>query len=281
MQANIFIPQCKAYDSDKLTIANLTNLVDKDWYWSIKWDGQYCQIHYDGKNAIFYTSSGKPFKNDYFTPTLHHMLGPKPTILEAEYLGEGLGYLGHRANAAVTTTARTMYNKRQIYYAPHRLVIFDVIHGEKFGERLKYLDALRDMCPAQQGIKITRYEPITSYEHALEISREYIDQGFEGLVIKANNHLQYPGKRVKSALKIKSKSYADVTIKAINPGTGKYTGMIGSFRCVDKNGLVVDVGSGLDDNLRLSKENFIDKKIRISYERIDTTYIFPIFQAFI
>lgn len=274
----MFIKQCKAYDTDKVSLADINHLVNNDrWFSSIKYDGHYCQIHWNGSEAMFYTSSGKQFTNDFFNAEFAK-LTKGPAIFEAEYLGTGEGMLGERVKAAVTTSAATNFKKSIPYYEPHKLVIFDIIHNTEFINRLRFLDSLR--ANTTENVKIASYSVINSYKQALEIADNNIANGYEGIIIKAGKHIYQSGKRVKTALKIKNKHHTVVTIMAVKEGIGKYTGAIGSFTCIDDDGLVVDVGSGLTDEIRLSKKDYIGRKIRISYERIDETYIFPIFKGF-
>lgn len=274
----MFIKQCKAYDTDKVSLANIDYLLNNDrWFWSIKYDGHYCQIHWNGSEAMFYTSSGKQFTNDFFN--LHFAkLTKEPIIFEAEYLGTGEGMLGERVKAAVTTSAATNFKKSIPYNEPHKLVIFDIIQDTEFINRLRFLDSLR--YNTTEYVKIASYSVINSYKQALEIADNNIANGYEGIIIKASKHLYQSGKRVKTALKIKNKYNTILTIVSVKEGIGKYTGAIGSFTCIDDNGLVVDVGSGLTDDIRFSNKDYINRKIRISYERIDGTYIFPIFKGF-
>lgn len=53
-----FIKQCKGFDSDKITLPTTLD----NWYWSIKYDGHYMQVHVKQlQEARFFTSSGKEF----------------------------------------------------------------------------------------------------------------------------------------------------------------------------------------------------------------------------
>ena len=86
------------------------------------------------------------------------------------------------------------------------------------------------------------------------------------------------GKRVHHAVKLKGRHTADLLCIGITPGTGKYKGMIGSLTLMDKEGRRVSVGSGLCDVARAgNKADFINKVIEIQYERIDDTYIQPVY----
>lgn len=280
-----FIKQCKGTDSD--TVFNLDTWWDRGdtWFWSIKYDGQYAQIHIDKDFVMFYTSSGKPYYNSILATELLTLIPDKyyPLIIEAEYLGSGEGKLGGRSEAAVVTTLRTAFAKgiTDMGFA-HNLKIFDVITPARFGGRTEQLDVLRKCLKHSALIEVVDYNICESVEDAMYISANMCKQGFEGIYCKSIKHQQESGKRVKTAFKFKQKNSTIVTIVDIDEGTGKYQGMIGAFLCVDDNGMQVSVGSGLSDSIRgFDPSSVIGKRIRINYERIDNTYIFPIFIDFV
>lgn len=279
-----FIKQCKGTDSD--TIHNLQLYWDKgkQWYWSIKYDGQYAQIHIYDNFVIFYTSSGKPYTNKILADELLKYIPDayKPIILEAEYLGNGEGKLGGRSEAAVVTTARTAYAKGISYGAEHQLRIFDIIEDESFAIRKVNLITFSRILKDSKLISVVEYNECATLEDARIACAKYVGSGWEGIYCKSSYHIQEAGKRVKNALKFKQKNSTIVEIIGIDEGTGKYEGMIGAFICKDENGMQVNVGSGLTDSIRqLTPAALIGLKIRINYERIDSTYIFPIFIDFV
>lgn len=281
----MFIKQCKGTDSD--TVFNLDTWWERGdtWYWSIKYDGQYAQIHIVGDTVMFYTSSGKPYYNSILATELLTLI-PKeyrPLILEAEYLGNGEGKLGGRSDAAVVTTLRTAFAKGIIDMGfAHNIRIFDIINSFSFFGRLEQLDRLRELLKPSELIQVVEYYECDSVEDAMVHSNGMCQMGYEGIYCKSIKHQQESGKRVKTAFKFKQKNTTTVTIVDVDEGTGKYQGMIGAFICVDSNGMQVSVGSGLSDSIRgFDPSSVIGRQIRINYERIDNTYIFPIFIDFV
>lgn len=279
-----FIAQCKGTDSD--TVHNIGKYwtLGRQWLWSIKYDGQYSQIHISNDMVMFYTSSGKPYTNKYLAKILLHIIHKYmlPMILEVEYLGNGLGMLGGRSDAASVTTLRTAFTKGIDISMEHRIKIFDIICDKPFSERLMTLRQLQAMFNGNNAIEVVEYADVKTIEDAHTFCNNVIAKGFEGIYVKSVNHTHQPGKRVKTAFKFKHKQQTIVKIVGIDEGIGKYTGLIGAFICEDSNGMQVNVGSGLTDSLRgLNPDDVIGKSIRISYERIDQTYIFPVFIDFV
>lgn len=279
-----FIKQCKGTDSD--TVHNLQKFWDagSKWYWSIKYDGQYAQIHISKHCVIFYTSSGKPYTNDVLAKELLTKIPETclPIVLEAEYLGKGEGKLGGRSDAAVVTTLRTAFAKGIPISMSHKIHIFDIIEPGNFYTRQANLTSLAKFFENSQLIKFVEYQPCVSISQAKQLCAEFAIKGYEGIYCKCIHHTQATGKRVKTAFKFKLKNTTIVEIVGIDEGTGKYEGQIGAFICEDENGLQVNVGSGLTDSIRaFDFKSVVGRKIRINYERIDDTYIFPIFIDFI
>ncbi len=71
--------------------------------------------------------------------------------------------------------------------------------------------------------------------------------GGEGLVVRAPNAGYFPGKRNETMIKVKKGVSYDLKVLALNEGTGKYKGMLGSLVCKFRGGKEVIVGSGLTD----------------------------------
>jgi DNA ligase-1 len=119
---------------------------------------------------------------------------------------------------------------------------------------------------------------VISLEDALAIVDDWVSQGWEGGMLIRPDSTYHPGKRVHHAVKLKGRHTADLLCIGTTDGEGKYQGMIGSLTLRDKAGRVVNVGSGLCDADRNStKDEYIGKVIEIQYERIDDTYIQPVY----
>lgn len=264
----MFIKQCKGFDSDKVAFPAVWD----NWYWSIKYDGHYMQVHVKQLQDVkFFTSSGKEF---YEVNLANEFLKLPSGIYECEFLGYGDGKHGGRKDAAFATTLRTEFAKGiKSNYKGLKCRIFDIINNDLFEVRIRALRTL----PVSGNIDIVDYNRVESpMEHLLHVTSE----GWEGIYLKSTAHRHLAGKRVKQAIKLKLHHTADVVCFDIELGEGKYTGMIGSLVCKDENGIVVKVGSGLTDSERLFSHNmYLGKTIEISYESFSDTYIHPVFKC--
>lgn len=100
---------------------------------------------------------------------------------------------------------------------------------------------------------------------------ELLAKGYEGLILKAPNHL-YTFKKNKTWIKMKATDTADLQCTDYIEGTGKYEGMIGSLVCsgrIGNNFIKVNVGSGLNDSDRgIDPQKYIGKTIEVAYNKV-------------
>ena len=107
---------------------------------------------------------------------------------------------------------------------------------------------------------------VETLEQAQEIFQDYLSKGYEGIILKDGSGV-WEDKRAKHQIKFKGELECDLKIVAIEEGTGKYAGMLGSLICESADGLVkVSVGSGLTDAQRKSYgQEIVDKIVAIKY----------------
>ena len=107
---------------------------------------------------------------------------------------------------------------------------------------------------------------VETQEEAQEIFQDYLSSGYEGIILKDGSGV-WEDKRAKHQIKFKGELECDLKIVAIEEGTGKYAGMLGSLICESADGLVkVSVGSGLTDAQRKSYgQEIVDKIVSIKY----------------
>lgn len=270
----------KAKTLHKDKIKDLTGL----FKYSIKYDGHQIFIVKRGASVKFYTSNWKQFNIEPLR--VHLSTLEADFILIGEYLYGCEGKLGDRAFSSMLTTFRTNYNKGLhndiIDELQTKVKVFDCIpivmgidcYEYTFDNRRLFLEKLK----LPKGLEVVAVQ-----EGTLDIielnALTVVKEGWEGLMAIRGDSQYLIGKRVHHAFKVKPRLTADLLCIGVNPGLGKYVGLIGSLRCRDSKGLEVDVGSGLSDDYRnKSKDTFIGKVIEVEYERIDDTYIQPVFK---
>lgn len=110
---------------------------------------------------------------------------------------------------------------------------------------------------------------------------EIQSKGGEGVIVKPMDGL-YVKKRSFSWLKVKAEGSVDLNVVGIEPGTGKFEGKIGALVC-DFDGVLVNVGSGLTDDLRdKAPDFFIHRLVEVKYHEVtpDKSLRHPRFHRF-
>ena len=267
------LPQCKGKDLNKVP---KSKLLRDNYYLSVKYDGNYCQIHKKGDSVTIYTSGGKEIKLLDLEHDLVKLYPDTDFILEAEFIGMSSGKKGDRTKCGMLTTWRTLHAKGlPCYCLDNKFKIFDaIIFTIDFEDRLEFLRSLE--LPEQ--LQLVDYTGEVTLEDAEDIAKVFVRDGWEGAYIKHKSHIQNPGKRVNDAIKLKYRPTADLLCIGIEWGDGKYIGQIGSLILRDSEDREVKVGSGLSDYLRTkTPDYFINKIVEIEYEQILSTYIQPTF----
>lgn len=111
-------------------------------------------------------------------------------------------------------------------------------------QRLTYVDALANQVN-HPSVQYVMHRTVTTLRHIHEFNGMFIEQGYEGSIVKNENAL-YIGSRTFDWMKIKSVESEDLKVVGVFEGQGKYFGSLGGI-IVDRNGVQVRVGSGLTD----------------------------------
>lgn len=120
--------------------------------------------------------------------------------------------------------------------------------------------------PENKKVWLVSSTIVETQEQAQEIFQDYLASGYEGIILKDGSGV-WEDKRAKHQIKFKGELECDLKIVAIEEGTGKYAGMLGSLICESSDGVIkVSVGSGLTDaNRKNLGEEILDKIVAIKY----------------
>lgn len=147
--------------------------------------------------------------------------------------------------------------------------IWDVIDYDTFKEgkgKSSYRDRFTQLesTTLPNKIHLVESKVVGSLEEAQAIFEEYLAQGQEGIILKDMSGI-WEDKRVKTQVKFKAELDCDLRVVSIQPGTGKYEGMVGALLCESSDGVIqVDVGSGLSDDDR-RRDDYIGKIVAVTY----------------
>ena len=130
--------------------------------------------------------------------------------------------------------------------------VWDVISYDTFKSgtgKIAYHVRFSQLCNMSlpRKVRLVESKVVNSFDEAQEIFEEYLAQGQEGIILKDMTGV-WEDKRVKTQVKFKAELDCDLRVVGIQPGTGKYEGLVGALLCESEDGVVkVDVGSGLSD----------------------------------
>lgn len=147
-------------------------------------------------------------------------------------------------------------------------VMFETGHcATPYSTRYSSLKVLVDnQSSKDKKIWLVTTDIVNTFEEAQTIFEGYLAQGLEGIILKDGSGI-WEDKRSKSQIKFKGELECDLKIVAIEPGTGKYEGMLGAIVCESADGVVkVNVGSGFTDAHRKNLgQEIVDKIVAVKY----------------
>jgi len=248
-----------------------------------KLDGIRCFAIVENGDSRLFARSGKLISN--FDSTIG---------VELAKLGDGC-YDGELMGEDFVSLMRQAYRKDDLDTAGTFLALFDYLPLEewKSGKTVmscsdRYEKLLDSLC--EEGIDLEVIQPVerdivdANYGNIKELHDEYVAEGYEGAMIK---YLDAPYRfgRGYEVMKLKAFHDVDLVIEALEEGTGKHLGKMGSV-VVTFKGVKVRVGSGFSDDLRDSiwknPDDFIGRMVEIRYQEVtqDGSLRFPTFVCF-
>ena len=140
--------------------------------------------------------------------------------------------------------------------------------------------------PSTTRVRVAKTTMVNTVKVAQDLYQEKLAEGEEGIILK-DPEGHWEDKRVKHQVKMKAELEADLKVVGYNPGTGKYTGKIGSLIVESADGKVqTSVGTGLSDEQRSLdfEEEFCSKIVAIKYNALisdkktgETSMFLPVF----
>ena len=149
------------------------------------------------------------------------------------------------------------------------LHVFDIPgHNGTFTERYEEMLKLDQLLSPDTPIKVVKHLKVNSLEAVHRNFEKALAAGYEGLVLKSPDH-KYQTRRSYDWLKVKSTKEEDLPIVDVYEGEGKYEGSLGGVIVERDNGVLVRVGGGFSDDLRMAiwsdPNGFIGKTAEILY----------------
>jgi hypothetical protein len=127
--------------------------------------------------------------------------------------------------------------------------------------------AMLQTCLLPEKIHVVESKFVNNIDEARELFETYLADGQEGIILKDASAV-WENKRAKHLIKFKGELECDLRVVDIQPGTGKYTGMLGALICESDDGVLkVDIGSGFKDFQRLdfTSDSIVGKIVSVKY----------------
>lgn len=235
----------------------------KGFYSEIKYDGERVQIHKEGREFKFFSRNLKAVQEHKITQIKAYLPKAFPEandlILDSEII------MVDKTNGSILPFGTLgKHKKEENKNAVSCLFIFDCLYyngedltSKTLKERKKILES--NLQPIKHHIELSEYRLLTKKNELVEMTKEVLRKGLEGLVLKGVDTIYEPGKR--RWLKVK-KDYllqgsiadtADLVILGCYYGSGKMGNYFSIFLvgCYDERNkvwkTVTKVHSGLTD----------------------------------
>lgn len=236
-----------------------------------KLDGARCCAVVDNGKVTVLSSSGREIMTDGLFDWLANICNNVVVDGELMVTDDSTGKFASRkkGNGIVTKAIRGTISQKEI--STLRLVTFDLIPLEDWKkgiyncpyiDRLKKLNELAESFESSASVVETKL--VNNVTEALLHFKYFLSRGLEGTIVKDQTG-NWADERSPRQVKLKDVVSCDLEVMAIVPGTGKYTGMIGSLLCRSADGaVVVNVGSGLSDKDR-TRTDFVGKIVEVLF----------------
>lgn len=199
-----------AKQSEKVANKKVFN---KEWYISRKIDGLRCLI-YMGDDGELHTSSrgGMNYDNSMYeiltNPILKRIFNRYPNLIM-----DGEIYRAGYDLASINSVARTIVVAKDFEFL--QFYWYDIVDTEKtFVDRLDFIneiaaqydltyDPYREFKQDELRIQIVPHVLVSGWDNMMKHHNDYVEEGFEGAVIRDPNVVYKPGARGSQMIKIK------------------------------------------------------------------------------
>ena len=222
-----------------------TKIFDKEWYASRKIDGLRCLI-YMGTDGELHTASRGATNYD---AAMYEILSNK-TLIQIFKENSGLimdGECYHHGMSLQQLNSVARTQKTAVDYEILQFYWYDIIDtNSTFDERWAYMNDIKDQYdlsfdPSKEftdkelRIQFVPQVLISGYDNMIKLHNDYVEEGWEGLVIRDPDKVYRPNGRTNDMIKIKK--YSDMEVKVIGYELGLRGSEDMTFRCVLPNGI--------------------------------------------
>lgn len=215
------------------------------WYMSEKLDG--VRAYWDGEKLI--SRSGKIFAAPlFFTKNFPlHKLDGELWSKRADF-SNIVSIISTKRNSLVKPEDDKSRHSQLDWESRWSQLTYNIFEApEAKGDLLERLKKVK----STKYIKIIKQIRVKDKEHLNEFLKSVEKKGGEGVVVRDGSLAYYTG-RDNNALKVKSYIDEECEVVGYNRGNGKYEGLVGSLSCRMSNLKVIKIGSGLNEDQRVT-----------------------------
>lgn len=273
----------QSYDRFELAYSDIDTV-----YYNVKMDGIRCIVKVNDKDDIqFYSRNGLAME-DFLIENIKYEIRKNFNLFQGRIL-DGEIYSEHFQKLMRIYRRKNVDINSVFIRNSTRFAIFDLIDMADFPltKRVKEMRWMSVMLGASRFISFLQYYELQNdYQRIWDTSRQYIDNGEEGIIIKHPEHT-YQKRRSNSWLKFKNKETLDLQVIGYfegNRGT-QFEGALGGLIFKYK-GKEVRCGSGFTEDERKllweNKEELLGCCVEISYmeETATGSLRHPVFERF-
>jgi len=190
-----------------------------------KLDGVRALAFWDGGRVEVMSRSGKSWRD---IGTVEHIATALESILPEERIFDGEIY-AHGETFQQTTRLVKKYRageSEKLLFHVYDVIDRDALDrpfSERYATGLRWLEGLLE---PTQPLEVVRTELVDSHEEVYERQRAYVEEGFEGAILRTATGVYQYGARSFDLLKVKSFLDAEYEIVGHKDGVGKFAGAI-------------------------------------------------------
>lgn len=231
-----------------------------------KLDGVRCLAVREGNAINLISRSGKPYNIPHIAKALGDWL-PPGTMLDGEiYIhGESCQRITSLVKSADTSSKSFKTESSQLLYYVYDVPIVDGDDSLTWEDRSKRLHELR----AGRGVEVVIYREVKTDEDVWNAHGLYIQDGYEGAILRARNGLYLWGYRSDELLKVKSFQDAEFRVIDARDGKGKMEGCV-IWTCqndLNDNTFECTMKTTMDERARMYNErsSYIGQPLKVRF----------------
>lgn len=236
-----------------------------------KYDGTRRLVFCTEKNVFYKTRQGKngivPPQIEEAVRILYEINGKKPFVLDGEFYVPGVdraksnGIANKKDVSDQTSLIMAVWDYFFLEDYVDQKTLSEILYRKRYNLLVKLIsdetidDIWYPRLEKKYGefpLEIAEWWKVNSKEEALAIAKKLAQEGEEGGVLK-DFRLTFKDGPSHYCLKLKQVFDCNLVITGINPGEGKFKGMVGSFIAESSDGELKVSVSGMDNEVRSRK----------------------------